>query len=271
MRIAPELASRFIHEYKRFLLSIYQLESADDERKSATEKLHSARKRFIANRGLLDEYMSKLEDGTGPIDRKILLAIRNLELSRWIYLRDLTSCSIFLKDGGGHGFGVLGLTDEISVLSGGPGVVLEAGIFAFDDHYVCDGLIAGLAHLGPNIRKSCNELYNELRKAGKFQVNPLLPQTPPGERHQLHRPVGRRDALARQDSSPEARKQARLAEVSVLLDSFSQAHLTAELGGYVRKLWEQIGRKRKYVITGGSKEVWAAAVVYGHCPAQLSF
>lgn len=275
MVVEPAVANRFINEYKRFLLSIYQPESADDERKSMNEKLHSARKRFIANRGLLDEYMRKLEDGTEPIDRKILLAIRNLEYSRWVYLRDLRSYSIFLKDGGGYGFGVLGLTDEISVMTGGPGVVLEAGVFAFDDHYICDGLIAGLAHLGPNIRKSCNELYKELRETGRFQVNPLLTQTSPDERHQSHRPVRRRDVPVRPDgsrntmNSSDAGKQARIDEVAALLDAFSKAHLTPELAGYVRKLWLQIGRKRNYTITGGAKEVWAAAVVY--VIARLNF
>ena len=37
----------------------------------------------------------------------------------------------------------------------------------------------------------------------------------------------------------------------------------------MRKLWEQIGRKRNYVITGGVKEVWASAVVY--VIARLNF
>jgi hypothetical protein len=275
MLIDPELANRFMREYKRFLLAIYEPDGGKGESPRTAEKLLSGRKRFIANRGLLDEYMRKLEDGTEPIDRKILLAIRSLEYSRWVYVRDLKNYSIFLKDGGGCGYGVLGLTDEISVITGGPGVVLEAGVFAFDDHYVCDGLIASLVRLGPNIRKSCNELYKELRETGRFQANPLLPQTSPDERHQSQRPAGRRDALVRPDgsrtarSSPDARKQARIDEVSALLDVFSRAHLTPELAGYVRKLWEQIGRKRNYVITGGAKEVWAAAVVY--VIARLNF
>ena len=42
-----------------------------------------------------------------------------------------------------------------------------------------------------------------------------------------------------------------------------------ELAGYVRKLWEQIGRKRNYVITGGKPEIWAGAVVY--VIARLNF
>jgi len=269
MVIEPAIANRFISEYKRFLLSIYRPEGADDEGKRTIDKLHSARKRFITDRGLLDEYIRKLEDDTEPIDRKILLAIGSLEYSRWVYLRDLRSYSIFLKDGGGYGFGVIGLTDEISVITAGPGVVLEAGIFAFDDHYVCDGLIASLAHLGTNYRKSYNDLYKELREIGRFRVNPLLPQTPPDERQQLHRPERRRDTPAKQVKSAEARKQERIGEVAALLDAFSQARLTPELAGYMRKLWEQIGRKRKYVITGGAKEVWAAAVVY--VIARLNF
>jgi hypothetical protein len=277
MVIEPTIANRFINEYKRFLLSIYQPESADDDGKRMIEKLHLARKRFLANRGLLDEYMRTLEDGVEPIDRKILLAIRNLEYARWVYLRDLKSHSIFLEDGGGsgYGYGVLGLMDEISVMTGGPGAVLEAGVFAFDDHYVCDGLIANVVQLGPNYRRSFNELYKELLETGKFRVNPLLTQTFANKRNASHRPVGTRDVLVGADASrtaghsPDARKQTRIDEVAALLDSFSRAHLTPELAGYARKLWDQIGRKRKYVITGGAKEVWAAAVVY--VIARLNF
>lgn len=67
----------------------------------------------------------------------------------------------------------------------------------------------------------------------------------------------------------DPKKAARIEEVQGLLDAFSQEHLTAELAGYVRKLWEQIGRKRNYVITGGKPEIWASAVV--HVIARLNF
>ncbi len=136
-------------------------------------------------------------------------------------------------------------------------------------------MIANLVHLGPNIRKSYNELYKELRETGRFLVNPLPAQTSPDELHQSHRPVRRRDVLVRPDgsrksgNSPDARKQARIDEVAALLDAFTQAHLSPELAGYVRQLWAQLGRKRNYVITGGAKEVWAAAVVY--VIARLNF
>ena len=67
----------------------------------------------------------------------------------------------------------------------------------------------------------------------------------------------------------DPKKAARLKEVQELLDVFSQEHLTRELAGYVRKLWEQIGRKRNYMVTGGKPEVWASAVVY--VIARLNF
>ncbi|PIU60951.1 MAG: hypothetical protein COS85_22130 [Armatimonadetes bacterium CG07_land_8_20_14_0_80_59_28] len=67
----------------------------------------------------------------------------------------------------------------------------------------------------------------------------------------------------------DAQKQTRIEEVRDLLGAFSSEHLTPELAGYALKLWEQIGRKRNYVITGGAKEVWAAAVVY--VIARLNF
>ena len=69
----------------------------------------------------------------------------------------------------------------------------------------------------------------------------------------------------------DPKKQARIDEVKALLAEFSKQHLTRapDLGGYIEKLWDQIGRKRSYVITGGTKEVWASAVVY--VIARLNF
>ena len=47
-----------------------------------------------------------------------------------------------------------------------------------------------------------------------------------------------------------------------ILDNFSKIHLSDELSGYCYKLWDKIGKKRNYIITGGQKEVWASAVIY---------
>lgn len=63
----------------------------------------------------------------------------------------------------------------------------------------------------------------------------------------------------------------RIEEVKASLTDFAQQHFAdaPNLVAYTRKLWDQIGRKRNYVITGGTKEVWASAVVY--VIARLNF
>ena len=65
------------------------------------------------------------------------------------------------------------------------------------------------------------------------------------------------------------KKQMRIQEVIALLEEFSKQHLSLELSENVFRLWEQIGRKRNYIITGGKKEVWSSAVVY--VIARLNF
>ena len=68
---------------------------------------------------------------------------------------------------------------------------------------------------------------------------------------------------------PREKKQRRIQEVMALLEEFSKQHLSAELSEYIFKLWEQIGRKRNYIITGGKAEIWASALVY--VIARLNF
>ena len=69
----------------------------------------------------------------------------------------------------------------------------------------------------------------------------------------------------------DPKKLARIDEVKALLADFSKQHLASapDVACYIEKLWEHIGRKRSYVITGGTKEVWASAVVY--VIARLNF
>ena len=69
----------------------------------------------------------------------------------------------------------------------------------------------------------------------------------------------------------DPKKQARIDEVKALLADFSKQHLVSapDIVSYIDKLWDQIGRKRSYVVTGGTNEVWASAVVY--VIARLNF
>jgi len=47
---------------------------------------------------------------------------------------------------------------------------------------------------------------------------------------------------------PREKKQRRIQEVMARLEEFSKQYLSAELAEYLFKLWEQIGRKRNYII-----------------------
>jgi len=70
-------------------------------------------------------------------------------------------------------------------------------------------------------------------------------------------------------TNADDKKSKRIEDVRILLQEFSKNHLTPELTDYVLRLWEQIGRKRNYVITGGKPEAWASATVY--VIARLNF
>ncbi len=64
-------------------------------------------------------------------------------------------------------------------------------------------------------------------------------------------------------------KAKRLNEINQLVLDFCEEHLNEELADYVLKLCETLGRKRKISINRGSKEIWAASIVY--VIARLNF
>jgi len=64
-------------------------------------------------------------------------------------------------------------------------------------------------------------------------------------------------------------KAERLNEIRQLVLAFCEEHLNEELAVYALKLCETLGRKRKISINRGSKEIWAASIVY--VIARLNF
>lgn len=49
---------------------------------------------------------------------------------------------------------------------------MEAGVFALDRHFVCDGLVESVATLGSNYMASFREEYQTLRLTGRFYQSP---------------------------------------------------------------------------------------------------
>ena len=64
-------------------------------------------------------------------------------------------------------------------------------------------------------------------------------------------------------------KAKRLNEIRQLVLAFCEEHLNEEMADYALKLCETLGRKRKISINRGSKEIWAASIVY--VIARLNF
>ena len=64
-------------------------------------------------------------------------------------------------------------------------------------------------------------------------------------------------------------KAERLNKIRQLVLAFCEEHLNEELAVYALKLCEALGRKRKISINRGSKEIWAASIVY--VIARLNF
>jgi hypothetical protein len=66
-----------------------------------------------------------------------------------------------------------------------------------------------------------------------------------------------------------AAHQERFAEVAALIGQFGQAHLDAELTGFVIELWSRICRRKAGDCLRGKASVWAAAVT--HVIARMNF
>jgi hypothetical protein len=66
-----------------------------------------------------------------------------------------------------------------------------------------------------------------------------------------------------------AAHQERFAEVAALIEPFGQAHLDAELTGFVIELWSRICRRKSPDCLRGKPAVWAAAVT--HVIARMNF
>ena len=127
MHLDPTTAQIFIDGYKHLLSMVHSLEGL---KRSGSPN---------DRRGIL-------------VDEDVVSAIRTLDLGRWIYLRDLKHHSIFLHPDGVVGFGVVGLTQPIRDLAGGPGWLVEAGLMAYKGHLICDGLLVDAVGLGPQAR-----------------------------------------------------------------------------------------------------------------------
>lgn len=181
MHLDPTSAQTFIEGYQHILSAIHSLQGL---KRAGTphDRMIEARARLDRESELLDEALEMLADRRGiQVDDKVVSAVRTLNLDRWVYLRDLRHHTIILHPDGVVGYGVVGLTQPIRELTGGPGWLFKAGLMAYEGRYICDGLLCECVALGPNLRAELNKAYKSLKDTGAFHVVPRRGFAPPIE------------------------------------------------------------------------------------------
>jgi len=167
--LEPTVANAFIAGYKTLLLEIAGRGRGPKSRR-VLSVLGSARHRLTEKPALLDDALAHLKARSEQVDEKIIRAVRTLQVTDWVFLRDTKAYSIFVHPSEEAAFGVLGLTEPVRNIAGASGVAIETGIVRFVGRFVCDGLISRVVHLGPNYRKSYSRVYSAAKVAGRFYV-----------------------------------------------------------------------------------------------------
>ena len=151
---------------------VYVLQGLKGHR-TPIERMIAARMPLFQETELLNEAVAALERRKGVVvDKDVVSAIRTLEVGKWVYLRDLSRHSILLHPDGIFARGVVGLTQPLRKLTGGAGLLFEAGIMAIPGHFICDGLLSEVVTLGPGYLAEYNQVFQEVKANGAFHKVP---------------------------------------------------------------------------------------------------
>jgi hypothetical protein len=167
-------AAVFINGYQKLLLEICGPTGGNVK---LLERLVKGRKKLTSDVSLLDDAVSRIHDQGQQVDESVIAAATTLQVKSWVYLRDTRRYSIFMEQAGILAYGAVGITNSIKELLGGSGALVETGLLLFDGHIVCDGLISPLAWIGPSYKRSFNEALSNIRSAGNFYTDRLIPRT----------------------------------------------------------------------------------------------
>ena len=167
-------AAVFINGYQKLLLEICGPAGGNVK---LLERLAKGRKKLMSDVSLLDDALSRIHDQGQHLDETVIAAAASLQVKSWVYLRDTRRYSIFMEQAGIHAYGAVGITDPIKDLLGGSGAMVETGLLLYDGRIVCDGLISPLAWIGPSHKRSFNEALSNIRSAGNFYTDRLIPRS----------------------------------------------------------------------------------------------
>ena len=165
-------AAIFINSYQKLLLEIC---GPTGENVKLLERLVKGRKKLMSDVSSLDDAVSSIHGHGQHVNETVVAAATSLQVKPWVYLRDTRRYSIFMEPAGMLAYGAVGITNPIKELLGGSGALVETGLLLYDGHIVCDGLISPLAWIGPSHKKNFNEALSNIRSAGNFYTDRLVP------------------------------------------------------------------------------------------------
>jgi hypothetical protein len=167
-------AAVFINGYQKLLQEICGPTGGNVK---LLERLVEGRKKLMSDVSFLDDAVSRIHDQGQQVDETVVAAATSLQVKSWVYLRDTRRYSIFMEPAGILAYGAVGITNPIKELLGGSGALVETGLLLYDGHIVCDGLISPLAWIGPSYKRSFNEALSNIRSAGNFYTDRLVPKS----------------------------------------------------------------------------------------------
>lgn len=172
MLLAPADARRFMGTYEQVAIAVHGLqqgEVSDDPRQAIAR----ARELLQHDPELLERAVSWLQQRSRRPDGEVIASLRTLRLDTWVHLKDLRSGSVLLDSKGANAYLVAGLTQQLSAITGRPGmVVIEAGLCQFAGRILCDGLLIPRAQLGPELKRASNSRYRQLKAEGRLHRDP---------------------------------------------------------------------------------------------------
>ncbi len=171
MLLPRDEALRFIEGYKSVLLKALDLVGIEHT-SSIISDLAKARKEILSHSSLLERSISELSTIGKSIDSDVLLAIRSINVSQWVFLRHTKTAAIFLDKEVQSAFAVKALTTPMNQVVDAVPSMFTAGVFRHMGHFVCDGIIENPVILGPGYKAQFNAAYSIIRKSGHYYAKP---------------------------------------------------------------------------------------------------
>ncbi len=173
MLLPADSAFLFIEGYKKLLLRV--LARAHIERTdSIIGDLAKARSHVKKNPEAIDWVIAELNEDGASVDPGVTSGVKGMKVDRWIYLRQTQRCAIFLDKEAKNAYEVKALTTPLEELVGRPPYLIETGLVEYQDHFVCDGLVANPVALGSLYKAQFSAAYSAIRKAGLVHVRPSV-------------------------------------------------------------------------------------------------